>query len=240
MRRQLSLLLRVHGRAAEACFNDVPLTATRPGQGWSAAALHEYVVADRNHLALRWLDDDAPAPPWARASAHVLLTRPGAALLPAASRSLMHCELSSAEADGASASCVLPPLFPRWRWQDAPPVSPQGRRLMQAHRLLRTLAALLQQGACDALRELLAWRLEELSQAYRTPARLPEPPPPGHQWRCPPAHRLRLRAVAGGRLHEALSVDGRPALACVDAHGHARQWWPVRLACIGGRWLPLR
>ncbi|WP_143073855.1 hypothetical protein [Roseateles sp. YR242] len=174
-------------------------------------------------------------------------------MTPGTSRTLMGCELQapttterpwpwlarSTPQPAATVLCDLPAAFPRWRWQDAPRLRPRAHHIAQAHAALRALATALQHGNAAVLADLLALRHRELAMAY--PGHPPLLPPiDGLKWQWPGLDDFRLLPQAGGRLHEAVDRQGRPALAAFDRQGQRQRDWPLRLAYLDRRWTVVR
>jgi len=195
----------------------------------------------------------------AMASARILLPRMGNTVDEGSSRSL--AEVVWAPATGESfeppvsitQDLQLPVSFPRWRWMDMPATELQPAQLAA---LKAQAAAMLQQfgrefaaGDFNTFFKATQLRSEELAVAYQRPAeqsnaqlreRLQGIAAARTPWAPVDPESLVLRRLAGGRLLEALSADGQPALRTEpDAHGKVYAF-PMRLATVDGRLYVLR
>jgi hypothetical protein len=193
-----------------------------------------------------------------RAHLRVLLPRVGNVADESQARSLAQLDWAPA-ADTAFVAPLrlvqdvsLPLGFPRWRWLNAPPQPlPLAPLLVeQALAFVTLLADDLSRGQTDSFMSACRLRLEELAQAYQ---RDPETErqrmrealaqayaEQGLPWPAPVAADFALRPLAGGRLFEALRVDGTPALQ--SAPGADGRIWalPLRLAAVDGTMYVLR
>lgn len=262
------LLLRLEGVGchAEAGLNGVPLARIGPAQPLLSLPVHEFTFAGANTLTL--VIEPSPAthatPPEpeprlsdgrSAASLRLLLPRLGGLAHPGSARTVAQIDWAPA-ADALeempltlSRTVELPIAFPRWRWADLPPVPDHPRLAAEVAAWLLPIAIGLRRGDAEPLIQASRLRLEELAQAYGTDlaaeatrlrrqvqtlhAQEPLQPP------LPAAAKLRLRRVAGGRLLECLSADGRPALHSPLPEGG---WvaWPMRVGLIDGRPYALR
>lgn len=263
MERLLVLRLESLGVTAEAWLNGVPLARTGPGQRAVTVAVHEFTLAGANQIEL--VIEPAPAGQVAApkpllsdgqrgASLRLLLPRIGQLAHPENARSLAQIDWAPLAGDVTtlphtlSQSVELPIAFPRWRWLDAPVLDDPSPLLGAAAAYLQGIALGLARGDPEPLLLALRLRLEELAQAYQhnladsvgrlrlqvqqLHARAPLLPA------MPKADQLLLRPLAGGRLLECLTPDGRPVLHSPVAGG--RIDWPMRLAFIEGRFYAIR
>ncbi|MEO7244011.1 MAG: hypothetical protein ABIX12_02545 [Rubrivivax sp.] len=232
-----------------------------------ALPVNEFTLQGLNELtltvqpALPGAPDDAPlqselAERAGTATLQLLLPRVGQRAHPAHARTLTQLDWAVAAGDAYDAPLVrsqrveLPIGFPRWRWLDAP-VLPDSPALYAAGlRFLQELASALMRGDSEPFVQATRLRLEELAQAYQRPladevGRLRAALQAWHaagalQPALPDAAALRWRRVAGGRLLEAVNVDGAPAWRFAGVDGAAPRAWPMRLAQIDGRFYALR
>ncbi len=267
MERLLILRLEALGCSAEAVFNGVPLARVGGTQRLLSLPVHEFTLAGSNEIELII----NPAPPAeidgsvtpepalsdgaVGASLRLLLPRVGSVADPTSARSLASLEWAPA-ADELYLSPTrlrqqvdLPIAFPRWRWLDAPPVTPSAGLKDELAAYLLQIALGLAKGNPEPLIQASRLRLEELAQAYQRNladdvARLrahllqlhaAQPLKP----MLPSAAKLLLRPVAGGRLLECLAPDGLPLLRAPGAGG-AQLLWPLRVSAIGGEFYVLR
>jgi hypothetical protein len=266
MDRLMVLCLEAAGCPVEAQLNGMPVAALGAKGGRVSLAVHEYVLAGANQLALTiW-----PAPPnlavppqprvaigptWARA--RLLLLRQGQGVGDPNARVLAAAEWAaeegkSFEAPGQHAVDVqLPVGFPRWRWLDAPPVGINPAVQRQILEFVQLQAIELLHGNPEALLAAAKLRFDELALAYQqTAAQLAQRFRDHLQGLYaaqalkivpPPADQLVLRPLAGGRLIECLTPLGGPVLRTQNEDpalpDHA---WPLRLAMVEGTIYVLR
>jgi hypothetical protein len=258
MERLLLLRLDADGCAAQARLNDVPVLQTARGGGSACLPVHEYLVEGDNDLAL--VVD--PAPPGAQppprllrgaahASMRLLLPRIGRPANDATARMLAELHWSAAEGDvhrppvEQRSSVALPVKFPRWRWLDAPPVEDVAAVQAQVAGFVQGLALSLARGDADAFCTAARVRFDDLALAYRQPAAELV-----SRWRSriallhatgalkvvvPALADVVLRPCGGGRLVEALSPTGEPALRTEPHDDGSSQAWPLRIAVVDGR-----
>lgn len=266
MDRLMVLCLEGAGCPVEAQLNGMPVASLGVKGGRVSVAVHEYVLAGANQLALSiW-----PAPPnlavapqprvaigptWARA--RLLLLRQGQGVSDPNARVLAAAEWAaeegkSFEAPGQHAVDVqLPVAFPRWRWLDAPPVGLNPAVQRQILEFVQLQAIELLHGNPEALLGAAKLRFDELALAYQqTSAQLSQRFRDHLQGLYaakalkivpPPADQLVLRPLAGGRLIECLAPLGGPVLRTQNEDpalpDHA---WPLRLAMVEGNIYVLR
>jgi len=274
MDRLLVLRLESSGIGAEAFMNGVPLLRVGPARRVALVAVHEYALVGANQLALT-VRPPAPMGPalalpaelsdgatWVRLQ--LLLPRTGSLAHPDMARTLGQLEWAPAEGEVVTfpaqldGMVELPIAFPRWRWLDAPVISPVMDTALEA--LKAPLAAWLQEialglarGDAAPLLQACRLKLEELATAYQQPLDgLLQGW--GHQIQSlhqaeplkPTIHTsatLGLRPVAQGRLLECLGPDGGPALCAPRRpQGAGQAWvaWPMRVSMIQGRFYGLR
>ena len=272
MDRLMCLQVQSSGEPVEVHVNGVPVLSLPAGGGSRAVTVHEFLQNGSNRLSLVIaplpvaqvvVAPDAPAQPRlaaraAQARARLVLLRQGKSLADEAVRVL--AEVSWAVEDGESFQAPtvrheelqLPVAFPRWRWLDAPPLTPSAPERQQLLAALQRLAFDLARGHADSLVAACRLKLEELDLAYQRPA--------GHgaaalralvqqRWEAgalaslapPTAETLLLRRVADGRLLDALNPLGAPALGTAnDDAGPGNVAWPLRLTLIEGKVYVLR
>ncbi len=272
MDRLMCLHVQTSGEPVEALVNGVPVLSLPAGAGSQSVTVHEVLQNGSNRVslvvapppaALAVTAPDAPAQPRmaarpAQARARLVLLRQGKSLADEAVRVL--AEVNWAVEEGASfqAPAVqhqdleLPVGFPRWRWLDAPVLSPGPQERQTVLALLQRIAFDLSRGNPDSLLAACRLKLEEVDQAYQRPA--------GHGaaalreqiqqlWQAgalatlqpPTAEALLLRPVAGGRLLECLAPTGAPVLASRnDDAVLGNIAWPLRLTLIEGKVYVLR
>jgi hypothetical protein len=266
--RLMVLTLDVAECEAEACLNGMPVARADPGRPRIVLPVHEYTLSGANRLELVvW---PAPAVPAgsapglaaepmvatgrAAASVRLLLPRVGNPAHESSARTLGHLEWAP-----AAGTSFLPPLalrqdiqlpvsFPRWRWLDAPAIADPAALASPARAYLQPLADSLAAGDPEPFLTAARLRTEEVAAAYQqdpreATARLRQHLIDAHgagRLRWLPLDTLALRPVAGNRLLECLSAEGRPALATeVDDDGQALAL-PLRMAVAEGRFYVLR
>lgn len=265
MERLLVLRLDSVGVTAEALLNGVPLARSGPGAGAVTVPIHEYTLSGANELQLLIQPPPpgqaaAPAPLLSDgqrgASLRLLLPRIGQLAHPENARTLAQIDWAPAAGEVTEVPATLrqtvelPIAFPRWRWFDAPVVPEPQALKAQAATYLQGLALGLARGDPEPLVLAARLRFEELALAYQRNladdvgrlrlqvqqwhAKAPLQPP------MPTADTLLLRPVAGGRLLECLSADGRQPALHSPVHGGGRLAWPIRLAVIEGRFYVIR
>lgn len=263
MERLLVLRLQSVGVVAEAWLNGVVLARTGPEKRAVTVAVHEFTLSGANRVELVI----EPAPPGRTAAPRPLLSngQRGASLRlllprmaqrahPENARSLAQLDWAPAAGEvhsvplSLSQSVELPIAFPRWRWLDAPVVDLSAQLTHAAAAFLQNIALGLARGDAEPLLLAQRLRLEELALAYqreladdvgrvrlqvqRLHALAPLEPP------MPQADTLLLRPLAGGRLLECLTPDGRAALHSPVAGGRVE--WPLRLAVVEGHFYAMR
>jgi hypothetical protein len=246
----------------------VPLARVGGTQRLLSLPVHEFTLAGSNEIELiinptpvtaETADSAAPTPALSDgqlgASLRLLLPRVGSVADPASARTLANLDWAPA-ADELYLSPTrlrqqvdLPIAFPRWRWLDAPVITPSAGLKDELAAYLLQIALGLSKGNPEPLIQASRLRLEELAQAYQRNladdvARLrahllqlhaSEPLKPA----LPAAAKLLLRPVAGGRLLECLAPDGLPLLR-VPRAGGGQLLWPLRVSAIGGEFYVLR
>jgi len=271
MDRLMCLHAQTGSEPIEVLVNGVPALRLPAGAGSQSVTVHEFLQNGSNRISLvvapplaqAVAAPDAPPQPRlatraTQAQARLVLLRQGKSLADEAVRVL--AEVSWAVEEGTSFDAPtavhrdleLPVAFPRWRWLDAPVLTPgpQDRHAVLA--ALQRMAFDLSRGNPDSLLAACALRLEEVDQAYQRPT--------GHGaaalreqvqqlWKDgvlatlqpPTADTLLLRAVAGGRLLECLHPVGTPALASQNDDAKiGNVAWPLRLTLIEGKVYVLR
>lgn len=260
------LCLEAAGCPVEAQLNGMPVATLSAKGGRVSVAVHEYVLAGANQIALQiW-----PAPPnvtvtpqprvaigptWARA--RLLLLRQGQGVGDPNARVLASAEWAAEEGKSFEApgrhgvDVQLPVNFPRWRWLDAPPIGLNPAVQRQILEFVQLQAIELLHGNPEALLAAAKLRFDELALAYQqTTAQLTQRFREHLQGLYaakalkivpPPADQLVLRPLVGGRLIECLTPLGGPVLRTQNEDpalpDHA---WPVRLAMVEGTIYVLR
>jgi hypothetical protein len=143
----------------------------------------------------------------------------------------------------------IPVKFPRWRWQDAPPLPEPGTLAAPVLAFAQEQALALAQGDPEPWITAARLRFEELAAAYQR-----KPADDLARWRArvqllhaqkalrgplPTASKLVLRPTADGRLVECLSSEGGPLLQFNRPDG-GKVSLPMRLAVVEGRLYVLR
>lgn len=264
MERLLVLRLEALGCTAEALLNGVPVARVDSAQTLITLPVHEFTLFGNNALELVV----HPAPPGAPvqstpmlsdgqsgASLRLLLPRVNSVASPTSARTLAQLDwapVADVVFDAPASVCKsvdLPIAFPRWRWLDAPMIadSPTLPRDLAAY--LLPIAVGLAKGDAEPLIQASRLRLEELAAAYQRNladdvARLRQNIQALHAAQAlkpalPAPGKIRLRAVAGGRLMECLADDGSALLKSPVAGG-GMALWPVRIAAVEGRFYVLR
>lgn len=270
MERLLVVRLDVQGCAAEVLLNGIALARADAARPRAIVPVHEYTLAGGNRLELVvWpaapvlpLGTPAPAPlaltadGLSAARAIVLLPRVGNPIDERDARTLAQLDWAPPAGTAYEAplsqqqDVTLPVSFPRWRWLDAPPVTPSAELTQAALAWLQPLTQALQAGDVEPFIAATRLRSEEIALAYqRRPEeelqRLREHLIGLHEagtLKLAPlaAESLHLRPLAGGRLLECLDAAGLPALRTLpDADGQVHAW-PLRLAAVEGRFYALR
>lgn len=272
MDRLMCLHAQTHGEAAEVLVNGVPVLRLPAGPASQSATVHEFLQNGSNRITLvvapppltqAVAAPDAPAQPRlaaraARAQARLVLLRQGKSLADEAVRVLAEVSWAAEEGESFDAPTAvhrdleLPVGFPRWRWLDAPVLSPGPQERQTVLATLQRIAFDLSRGNPDSLLAACRLRLEEVDQAYQRPA--------GHGaaalreqvqalWQAgalatlqpPTADTLLLRGVAGQRLLECLNPLGAPVLSSQNDDAQlGNVAWPMRLTLIEGKVYVLR
>jgi hypothetical protein len=267
MDRLMCLQIDSSGEAVEALVNGMPVARLPAGGGSRCVTVHEYLLAGANRIALTVAPPPlaqptaSPQPRLATTAsgvrARLMLLRQGKR---ADDDARVLGEVSWAVAEGASFEAPasveqtldLPVTFARWRWLDAPVISPGPAERQLVLGFVQRLAFDLSRGNPEALINASRLKFEELALAYQWPAEqaqarlraqvqqlyeakaLPALAPPT-------AEGLLLRPVAGGRLLDCLTPLGTPVLSLpTDAATGATQAWPLRLALVEGKAYVLR
>jgi hypothetical protein len=266
--RLLVLTLDVAECEAEACLNGMPVARADPGRPRIVLPVHEYTLSGANRLELVVWPAPAipagPAPELAReplvatgracASARLLLPRVGNPAHESSARTLGQLEWAP-----AAGTSFLPPLtlrqeiqlpvsFPRWRWLDAPAIVDPQALASQARAYLQPLADGLAAGDPEPFLAAVRLRTEEVAAAYQqdpreATARLRQHLVAVHEaghLRWLPVDTLVLRPVAGARLLECLSAEGRPALSTEAGDDGRILALPLRMAVVESRFYVLR
>jgi hypothetical protein len=259
MERLLVLRLQTQGVAAHARLNGFTLADVGTAGGVQALAVHEYTLAGANRLEL--LIDPAPLhePRLAEgarfARLQLLLPRVGQAASDEQSRCLATLEWAVQDGElyrtntAVQQEVDIPVKFPRWRWQDAPPLPELGTLAAPVLAFAQEQALALAQGDPEPWITAARLRFEELAAAYQR-----KPADDLARWRArvqllhaqkalrgplPTASKLVLRPTADGRLVECLSSEGGPLLQFNRPDG-GKVSLPMRLAVVEGRLYVLR
>ena len=267
MERMLTLRLEALGCTAEALLNGIPVARTPRGGGAISLPVHEYTLTGHNELEL--VIEPHPLVPGferlppqsrlsdghGRAALSLLLPRVGNPASGSEVRTLAQLTWESPPVEILELPLVLtstvnlPVNFPRWRWQDAPPIADPDALRPQIASFLQGIALALARGDAEGLISAARLRFDELAQAYqREPrddlARFRAHVQQAHaeaplRPSLPSAQDLLLRRCADGRLLECLGPDGEPALHA-ERPGNARLRWPMRIAMVEERLYVLR
>jgi hypothetical protein len=267
--RLMMLRLWAKGCAVEAHLNGMCVASVGPEGGSVTLPVHEYTMEGRNRMSFvagAASLAGAVAPPQPRRARGDLAVQMSLALChtgqsPADPNVQVLSQLSWSPAVDEqhdwpfsfSRDVELPVRFPRWRWLDAPTVTPGPALDRQVLELLQGLALDFHRGDADAFLQLSRLRTEELALAYQRSASdwvqgmrdhfqaLFEagslgtvlPPEPGS---------FVLRPLADGRLVEPLMPDGSPVLKTEPGADplQSQAAWPLRLAQVEGKLYILR
>lgn len=258
MERLLVLRLQTQGVSAHARLNGFTLAQLPAAGGIQTLAVHEYTLAGTNRLEL--LIEPGPAEPklaegprWARLQ--LLLPRVGQAASEDQSRCLATLDWAVQDGELYRGATVvqqevdIPVKFPRWRWQDAPPIPDLATLAGPVLAFAQEQAAALAKGDPEPWILAARLRFEELALAYQRP-----PADDLARWRArvqllhaqkalrgplPTASALMLRPTADGRLVECLTTEGAPLLQFNRPDG-GKVAMPMRIAVVEGRLYVLR
>jgi len=261
MDRLMCVQLQSSGPAVELAINGLPVLRLPPGAPPRCLPVHEYLLAGTNRLSLTvgpspvslehlpgqpQLADKGQA-----AQARLLLLRQGHTPEAQGARELAVLNWAAAEGEAWTAptqvqqNVELPVAFPRWRWLDAPVMTPSPALTATVLAWLQRLAFELSKGRPEGLLTSSRLRLEELTLAYQWPigyaadrlkAELQTQFETGAlaALQVPKPNDLVLRPVAGSRLLDCLTPLGEPILQLPTAH------WPLRVAVVEGNVYVLR
>lgn len=266
MDRLMVLQLESAGCSAEALVNGLPVVSLPPAGGRACLAVHEYVLAGRNQIALAAglpppgvaatpQPRVAVGPTWARA--RLVLVRAGQGPNDPDARVLSSVEWAVEEGQSYEAPVArsgeveLPVAFPRWRWLDAPVIALNAVAQRLILEFLQQLATELSRGNPEPLLAAARLRFEELALAYQHNAAEGMQRFRAHLQTLfeqkalkivpPLGETLVLRPVAGARLIECLDPLGAPVLRTQnDDATVGNQAWPIRLAMVEGKIYVLR
>lgn len=259
MERLLVLRLQARGVSAQARLNGFTLAQLDAAGGTQALAVHEYTLAGANRLELIVEPREVAEPRLAEgprfARVQLLLPRVGQAASDDQSRCLATLDWAVEDGDLYRAPVLvqqevdIPVKFPRWRWQDAPPLPELATLQAPVLAFAQEQAVALAKGDPEPWIAAARLRFEELALAYQR-----KPADDLARWRArvqllhaqkalrgplPTASALRLRPTADGRLLECLAPDGAPLLQFTRPDG-GRVSLPMRLAVVEGRLYVLR
>lgn len=259
MERLLVLRLQARGVSAQARLNGFTLAQLDAAGGTQALAVHEYTLAGANRLELIVEPREVAEPRLAEgprfARVQLLLPRVGQAASDDQSRCLATLDWAVEDGDLYRAPVLvqqevdIPVKFPRWRWQDAPPLPELATLQAPVLAFAQEQAVALAKGDPEPWIAAARLRFEELALAYQR-----KPADDLARWRArvqllhaqkalrgplPTASALRLRPTADGRLLECLTPDGAPLLQFTRPDG-GRVSLPMRLAVVEGRLYVLR
>lgn len=268
MERLMLLRLQARGCAAEVSLNGLPLARVGTAGGTVTLPVHEYAIAGRNRLSFTAgpapLVGEAPAPQPRIGDGKVgvkvvlALCHQGQAPLDPNARVLSQLSWMPGLNErhdwpfAFGQDVDLPVSFPRWRWLDAPVLTPGPALQAQVLEFVQQLALDLQLGQPDGYLAAARLRTEELALAYQRPPaawvqhireHVQQLFEAGALTVLPPEpDALLLRPVAQSRLVECLAPDGGPVLRTAPAQdpGAARAAWPLRLAQVEGKLYILR
>lgn len=265
------MMLRVWSRGCpvEASLNGLPVARTGLEGGAITLPVHEYLVSGRNRLSfvagVQSASGELP-PVLPRRSRGDLAVTLSLALCnegqsPSDPNARVLSQLSWSPAVNEAfewpfsffKDVELPVNFPRWRWLDAPVITPSTALTRQVLELLQGLAIDFQRGDAENYLQLSRLRIEELALAYqRTPTawaqgireHLQQLFEAGSLATVLPAEpdSFVLRPLAEGRLIEPLLPDGRPVLQTAPGEDPLKSQvaWPLRLAQVEGKLYILR
>jgi len=272
MDRLMCLHVQTSGEPVEVLVNGVPVLALPAGVGSQSITVHEYLQNGSNRItlviapppvALAVSAPNAPAQPRmaaraAQARARLVLLRQGKSLADEAVRVLAEVAWAVEEGNSFDAPTAvhqdleLPVGFPRWRWLDAPVLTPGPQDRQTVLAAVQRIAFDLSRGNPDSFLAACRLKLEEVDQAYQRAAgdgaaALREQVQ--QLWQAgtlatlqpPTTDELLLRVVAGGRLLECLNPMGAPVLSSQnDDVTPGNMAWPLRLTLIEGKVYVLR
>ncbi|MEY4413498.1 MAG: hypothetical protein RIQ53_791 [Pseudomonadota bacterium] len=269
MERLVMLRLQADGCRAEVWLNDIPVASSVTQTGALMVPVHEYLLPGDNRLQLvvSPAEHRLPGPAGtsggpggpggprllgqpARARVRLMLPRLGQPGHEAHARTLTEIQLElDPEADTGESRVEervvpVPAHWPRWRWQELPPIRSVEDVRPLITRFVRLVGTALAQGDVDGLLQASQLRLEDVAQAYgQSTADLAQ------RWRqrlvqlqqqgalrlaLPQGRDIVLRPCGGGRLVQCDGDDGLPVLRSQpDAEGH-RVYWPLRIAVLRG------
>ncbi|MBI3350902.1 MAG: hypothetical protein HY020_27355 [Burkholderiales bacterium] len=260
MERLLVLRLQTRGVAAQACLNGFTLAQLPAAGGVQILAVHEYTLAGANRLELVIEPQVAATEPRLAegprfARLQLLLPRVGQAASDEQSRCLATLDWAVEDGELYRAPTVvqqevdIPVKFPRWRWQDAPPLPELGTLAAPVLAFAQEQAVALAKGDPEPWLVAARLRFEELAAAYQR-----KPADDLARWRArvqllhaqkalrgplPTASTLMLKPTADGRLVECLTTEGAPLLQFNRPDG-GRIALPMRIAVVEGRLYVLR
>lgn len=271
MDRLMCLHVQTSGEPVEVYVNGVPVLRLPAGAASQSLTVHEYLQNGSNRLTMvvgplpaaqLLAAGSAAAQPRmaaraAEARARLVLLRQGKSLADEAVRVLAEVAWAVDEGTAFDAPTAvhqdleLPLGFARWRWLDAPVLSPGPQDRITVLAALQRIAFDLSRGNPDSLLAACRLKLEEVDQAYLRPA--------GHAatalrqqvqqlWQAgllatlqpPTAETLLLHPLAGGRLLDCLDPLGAPLLRSHNDNAMGNVAWPLRLTLIDGKVYVLR
>ena len=265
------MMLRVWSRGCpvEAALNGLPVARTGQDGGAVTLPVHEYLVSGRNRLSfvagVQSVSGELPPvlPRRSRGDLSVQLTLAlcHAGQSPADPNARVLAQMAWSPGVNEKhewpfeffKDVELPVNFPRWRWLDAPVIQTGPALTRQVLELLQSLAVDFQTGLADNFLQLARLRTEELAHAYQSTTAAWNQGVRDHLQQCfeagllatvepPEPDALVLRPLAGGRLVEALTPKGEPALKTAPGSDplKTRVAWPLRLAQVEGNLYILR
>ncbi|MFZ5525143.1 MAG: hypothetical protein ACOZE7_00605 [Pseudomonadota bacterium] len=268
MERLMMIRLQARGCAAEVQLNGLPLARLGAEGGSVTLPVHEYAAAGRNRLSFTagpqpLVGEAPPAQPKVgdgSVGVRVVLALCHQGQSPQDPNARVLSQLSWTPGLNEThdwpfsfgQDVELPVSFPRWRWLDAPLITPGPALQRQVLEMLQGLALDLQRGDPDSLLAAARLRTEEVALAYqRAPTAWAQDIRDSIQKlfearaltiKPPEPDGLLLRLVAGGRLVECLAPDGGPVLRTAPMGDEAATWsaWPLRLAHVEGKLYILR
>ncbi len=261
MDRLMCMQVQSSGPAVEVAINGLPVLRLPQGAPPRCLPVHEYLLAGSNRITLQVGPqpiglESLPAEPRLAESGQavqlrLLLLRQGHTPEAAGARELARLDWTAAEGESWTAPALLqqtvelPVAFPRWRWLDAPVMTPSPALTALVLSWLQRLAYDLSKGRPEGLLSSSRLRLEELTLAYQWPAGYAADRLKAElqtlfesgalaELQAPKANALVLRAVAGGRLLDCVNALGEPTLQLPTAT------WPLRVAVVEGNVYVLR
>ncbi len=255
--------LKIAGCPAELWLNGIPLARVAPeGPQNVSIPAHLYLIAGVNTIEA--VAYPGPNPSAARrgpaqgalkgrAAARVAAYRSGDFTGGANARVLVEAVWDGTQAEPgpfpriAQSQANLGPMFGRWHWQAAEPLTLDPATVQSAATVLESLRVSLAAGDGELLLSLALNKLANAARAY--PARpyealvqqfrrivAADAATPG--WGFPPldSNQFDFRLAADGRLLECINRDWRPTLRTNRRPDGHPKYYPLLLCRAGGQW----